>query len=541
MTTTHRFIALIIIANLCAVSCARIISPTGGPEDEKGPELISSNPKAGETGYSGNTLIFSFDERVQARSLETDLVITPKPKGSFRSKITKNTVTLTFFEPFEDSTTYSINFANSIQDVTNNNPAIGIGISFSTGPYIDSLSIAGNVKNLYNQEPVENALVSLYQLQDSLDIIKGSASYYSKTDSLGNYTFQNLPSGSFRIYSVRDKNNNGIADTDKEQYGFYADTLELSNSLEGIDMTLQNLSTEDLRTVSARSFGTYYDITFNKAIEDFKILSGQELIYHPFSEEKIRFYNTSRTFEDTTQLIYSVKDSLNFTLVDTADFYFVESKLSKTNFTYQFTESSPGILDIDTLSIEFTKPVLTINADSLNFIRDSVNIISLDTSLFQWNEYRTEVKYPVTAETMFSTNSQSAIFDIRSAAFISVDLDSSKGQQKTITKLLAENTATISGTVTSSSNNVLVQLLDSRTLNVIKQSTEKNFTFPYIPAGRYQVRVIKDINGNGKWDIANILTNSVSEPAKFYFDDFYNTKIIEVRKNWEQTDVNVIF
>ena len=39
----------------------------------------------------------------------------------------------------------------------------------------------------------------------------------------------------------------------------------------------------------------------------------------------------------------------------------------------------------------------------------------------------------------------------------------------------------------------------------------------------------------------NILKWEDPEPVKFYFDEFYKTKVIEIRKNWEQTDANIFF
>jgi len=540
MTQRLRHSVLILLLTIAAVSCARIIAPSGGPEDEQGPQLISSSPLTGETNFIQNTLTFTFNERVQARSLETDLIITPKPKGSFRTRINKNVITLTFFEPLEENTTYSLNFANSVQDVTNNNPVENLGISFSTGPYIDSLTVSGQILNLYTQDPVENALVSLYRLQDSLDIIKGPASYYSKTDSTGNYLFQNLPSDQFRIYSAIDKNNNSQADSDKEKYGFYPDTLVLNSSLSNIDMTLQNLDTEELRTVSARSFGSYYDISFNKAVNTFKVISLGDFVYHPFSTDKIRFYRTNTTYNDTTQLVYSVVDSLNTTLLDTANFYFSESKLAPASFSFRFEPDVTGILSFDTLQLTFSKPILTFNTDSLSFKKDSLNTVPFDASTYIWNEYNTKLSIPVSSAELFDQQYPSVVMDIKPAAFISADRDTSKGLQKTISLLKTEDTAVIIGSINTALTNVIVQLLDNRSLKVIRETTSKSFQFEFLPAGQYQVRVIFDRNANGKWDIGNILTNEMPEPAKFYFDDFYNTKTIEVRKNWEQT-VSIVF
>ena len=526
---------------LATLSCARIISPTGGPEDDIPPNLISSTPNAGETNYSGSTIVLAFDERIQTRSIETDLIITPKPNGSFKTRVNKNEVILTFFEPFQENTTYSLSFANTIQDVTNGNAATGLSLSFSTGPYIDSLTIAGRVLNLYTQEPVENTLVSLYTAKDSLDILKGAADYYSKTDSAGRYTFSNLPSGDFRVYAVRDKNNNSKADSDAEKYGFYPDTLNLIASMSNIDMTLQNLNTTPLRTLSGRTFGSYYELTFNKAITEFELLSGDKLVYHPIEDTKIRFYRNGRNYNDTTQLIYQVTDSLNVILTDTSDFYFAESKLKPTVFSTSISPLSDAILGKDTIRFTFNKPILSLNMDSIFYRLDSTNIVSLDQSNFIWNKYKTQLSVPIKLETLLNGTYEGLTLDLKAATFISVDQDSSKSQQKTLSILKPENSAVIGGSIITNQDNIIVQLLDNRSLKVIRQTTSKKFLFEYLPAGQYQVRVIKDLNSNGKWDIGNIFNNMIPEPAKFYYDSFYNTKTIEVRKNWEQTDVNINF
>ena len=50
----------------------------------------------------------------------------------YKVKVNKYIVQLTFEEPFADSTTYTLNFADAITDVTENNPAPNAVIAFST-------------------------------------------------------------------------------------------------------------------------------------------------------------------------------------------------------------------------------------------------------------------------------------------------------------------------------------------------------------------------------------------------------------------------
>lgn len=535
-----KLLSLVIIV-MTTFSCANISTPTGGPEDETPPTLIRSIPEDGQTNYQGNTILLSFDERVQTKSIETDLIITPKPEGSFRTRTNKNNVLLTFFEPFKDNTTYSFSFASTIQDITNNNPGENINLSFSTGDYIDSISVSGNIINLYNQEPIENTLVSLYTQSDSLDILKGSASYYSKTDSAGNYTFRNLPAGNFRIYAVKDKNNNNKADSESESYGFYPDTLRLQESISDINFTIQNLNTSKLRTTSARTFGTYYDITFNKAITNFEILSPGEFIYDKIEDEKFRFYRNNRLYSDTTQLIFTVTDSLNLSLTDTAGFYFNESKLKPTKFETEILPRRDALAPNDTITLTFTKPIISVNTDSLFYQLDSLTQIPVLGSELKWNKYKTALSIPITIKDMLNKSRPSIVLTLKEAAFISIDRDSSEAIQRNLTLLKTEDSAVIGGTIQTDAEDVIVQLLDATSLKIIRESNSKDYLFEFLQAGRYMVRVIQDLNGNGLWDTGNIFTKESPEPALFYFDQFYNTKTIEVRKNWEQTDVNISF
>ena len=87
----------------------------------------------------------------------------------------------------------------------------------------------------------------------------------------------------------------------------------------------------------------------------------------------------------------------------------------------------------------------------------------------------------------------------------------------------------------------MVQLLSASNKEVVRESYSKDVSFQYLPAGRYMVRVIDDRNGNRKLDIGNMLTHQLPEDIHYYFDSYYQTKVIEVRKNWENTDTNISF
>ena len=527
---------------LCAIltsSCARVSSPQGGERDTIPPTLVESVPYNGQLNFKDQTVYLEFDELVTTNQIENNLIITPKPSGSYRTRNNRNRIQLEFTDAFADSTTYTFSFANSIEDLTEKNNPEDLVISFSTGNYLDSLRISGTIKNLYDQIPEEDVLVSLYAATDSFNILNGPANYYTKTDSTGTFNFQNLPPNLYRVYAVIDKNNNNKADSDGELYGFYTDTIQLDKDISDIDFTIQRLSTKELRLIKGRHFGRYYELSFNKSITDFQPISNDSLLYHQTKNDMVRFYRGKENFNDTTDLIFEAIDSLGYTLIDTAQLYYVESEIDPEplNFTLQPKERlfPPN----QTIEINFNKPTYLVHPDSIEIFVDSLNIYSLPEEEISNNPNYTKYTIPFAIKNYIQRPDQKVIIRFKPSAFISVDADTSILIEKVATIATAEETALIKGMVQTTAPSVIVQLLKASNLEVISETRDKNFEFNYLSPGTYMIRAINDINQNGIWDIGNILKNEAPEPVSFYFEQEYNTQLIEVRKYWERTGINI--
>lgn len=528
----NRFNLYILLFLLLSTTCARVSSPTGGPEDKQPPQLLRSVPQDEALNYKGTSILLVFDEIVQTNQIESGLIITPKPPGSFRTRANRNTVELIFSEPFSDSTTYSFSFANTIQDITARNPAQDLNLSFSTGNYLDSLSISGKVLNLYDQLPIEGLQVSLFSADDSLTVLNGNAQYYSKTDTAGQYRFNNLPQGSYKIYAFQDKNNNNKADSDGELYGYYTDTIFLKEDITDINFTVQKLSTKELRLISGRQFGPYYELTFNKAVTNFTTLSSGPYTYQQKANDQIRFYRTNELFNDTTDIIFQVEDSIGNVLIDTADYYFGESEMDKEELKISLSPSKTLLRPLENIKLKLNKPIAQIQYDSISLSLDSLNLFPFPEATVNSTEMNTAFTFPLRIKDYAPRPDQKLTLTIKPGTFISIEGDSSQSLSKTFESAVEQETALISGQVNSGGQGVIVQLLNARSLEVISETTDTNFSFSYLDAGAYMIRVITDLNNNGRWDIGNILQNIPPEPATFYVDDTYNSQLIEVRKNW---------
>lgn len=535
--------SIVLTALLVFTTCARVSSPDGGPEDETPPTLLSSIPNNEQINYVGNTIVLNFDEYVNTQAIESNLIITPalEEEGGIKAKIKKRSVILTFKEPWRENTTYNINFGSTIQDANNRNIPPDLNLSFSTGDYIDSLQISGVINDLYSKEPAESALVSLYQVNDTLNITTGPALYYARTDTSGRYQFKNLPPGEYFIYSAMDNNNNRKADTNGELYGFYTDSISLASNVSGIDFDIQRLDITPLEVKSARHFGRYFDIEFNKAIISHKVLNNDSAVYRKMEDKKLRFYNTTGVYNDTIPLILSANDSIDSQLMDTVSFYFNESEIVADKFDYTIEPTTNSLIPNAQVSLNFTKPIKSYNRDSLIFQIDSANVFTLHDSLFTWNATRTEVSWNMTLADYIKEDERLTM-QLKTGAFYSVENDTSNTRTKNLQIFKIDDSGIINGSLTTDAPNFIVQLLNSRTLEVIQTKyNEANYSFKYLNAGTYALKVIIDTNGNGAWDIGNVLERTQAEPVVYYLDSFTNTRLIELRKNWIIDDIDVSY
>lgn len=531
--------ALIVILAITVLTCARITSPTGGPKDNTPPQLITSVPRDGQTQYTGKTILLQFDEAITTKAIEGKLIVTPLIQGTFKVKVRRNTVLLSFDSAWAENTTYTLNFGNTIQDLNESNIPKNLYLSFATGNTIDSLSISGVVKNLYTVEPVEDALVSIYPITDSLNITSGAASYFTKTDSAGQYTFKNLPSDKFYLYSVQDKNNNFKADTEKELYGFLNDTIDTRSNPVSKDIYLQALNTTPLAIKSARHSAQYFEITFNKSLIAFEAqsLNQDSLLHIQRSPELIRFYNLNESMADSIKIVITANDSINSNLNDTLQLYFRASDIPYEDVSTVMEPSGGSVLDTINLALQFNKPIRYFNSDSVLVQKDTITLLALPSPP-QWNKSRTRVEWKLVTRDYIQQNEKLNL-RFKKGSFITIENDTVGQEQKIFQITKGEDSGLIKGTIISDSPYFIIQLLSSQGKLIREARNTAAYSFGGLNAGNYEIRVITDDNNNGRFDIGNILTRAIPETIIYYRDPVNKTKNISVKKNWEVSEIDV--
>ncbi|HET6989830.1 MAG TPA: Ig-like domain-containing protein, partial [Bacteroidia bacterium] len=130
-----------------ASSCAQILSPDGGAKDRTPPKVTSYTPDSAATNFTGKKIVLHFNEFVQLKDLQNQLIVSPPLNHDPDVTIRKKDIVIELKDTLLPNTTYTISFGNSISDITENNVLDNFRYVFSTGPVIDSLHLSGKIVN----------------------------------------------------------------------------------------------------------------------------------------------------------------------------------------------------------------------------------------------------------------------------------------------------------------------------------------------------------------------------------------------------------
>jgi uncharacterized protein (DUF2141 family) len=201
-------------------SCAQQGSLTGGPKDEKPPEIISSIPENYSTQFRAETIEITFNEYFALKDIAKQLVVSPPMAKKPEFKIKGKTLEITFEDSLQPDRTYAINFGDALIDLNESNPIKNFQYVFSTGDKIDSLQAGGRVLDALDGKPVDNILVMLYSGTADTLPLKTIPLYICRTNKEGKFTLRNLASGSYKIFALKDANTNYLFDQPAESVAF---------------------------------------------------------------------------------------------------------------------------------------------------------------------------------------------------------------------------------------------------------------------------------------------------------------------------------
>jgi len=101
-----------------------------------------------------------------------------------------------------ENATYTINFGEAVQDLTEGNAVPDMRFVFSTGDQIDSLELSGTVMDALTRAPAKDVYVMLYENTADTVVRTERPFYFGKTNDQGTYKIQNLRAGTFKIFAL---------------------------------------------------------------------------------------------------------------------------------------------------------------------------------------------------------------------------------------------------------------------------------------------------------------------------------------------------
>lgn len=214
----------ILIATLFA-RCATIGAPGGGPRDSIPPILIGTHPVPYAVNFDGKKVILAFNEYVQLKEQSKLFFMSPPATKKPLLTVKGKNVVIEFQEPLDSNATYRLDFGSSIVDNNEGNKLDGFSFVFSTGPYIDSLLMAGQTLNAQTRDTVIGSYLFYFDRSTdstTLDSVmfKSRAEALFRSDSSGYFIADILKDKDYRLYALGDDNGNQQYEAGTDMIGF---------------------------------------------------------------------------------------------------------------------------------------------------------------------------------------------------------------------------------------------------------------------------------------------------------------------------------
>jgi hypothetical protein len=376
------FLTLVILLQ----GCAKVGTPTGGLKDITPPRYLDGEPENRSIHFEGKEISFRFDEFIQLKDLNKELLVSPPLKVKPDIKLKEKSIKINLKNELAPNTTYTINFGNSISDLNEGNPLPDFEYVFSTGDQIDSLSVAGKAVNSFDHMPLKDQvfMVMLYtDLADSAPL-KQLPRYLGRANKDGLFTINNIHPDTCRLIAINDVNNNLKYDAGAESIAFLdsflvinastvkpmtfiKDTIKLKNekkeekgSKKGSLKSIIDTTVVQGRKLNALNISLFYfmEETDNVVLTEKKREEGEKLFFvfnrPPHDSVVIRPINFNPGSSWYIKETSNKGDSITYWITDST---LVKNDTLKVSLSYTTTDSSDRFVNrTDTLRMKTQKP-----------------------------------------------------------------------------------------------------------------------------------------------------------------------------------------
>jgi len=514
---------LFIVIVIVFANCANRGNPTGGEKDIIAPSITKSIPENYTTNFTGNEIKIYFDEYIKMKDISKQLIVSPPmstPPEITPLGAASKYITIKIYDTLKPNTTYAFNFGNSIVDNNEENPFEYYRYVFSTGSYIDSLSVKGSIKDALKLETDNFVSVMLYERDSTYNdstIYKHTPDFITNTlDSTTNFSIENVRAGTYMLRALKDGNGDNKFQQGPDKIAFYETPITVPNDsafyeLELFSETLDyKVSRPKLVAGEKIAFGFEGDY---KAV-DFEVLSTvpSDYEYRYIKDEK----------NDTLNYFYSPKlevDSLIFKVTNnkTIDTFTVKIKDNQKDSLVVKSKPSGNIKFNEDFKLYASIPFKAIDKSKITIMQKDSTFVPFTTDYDSLsNTYN--LKFEKTEENSYKIQAlPNALVD-----FFNNTNDTLNFNLRTKTSYSYYNAQV---NIKNGKYPLIVELTDKEgEVQVAKYLTETQpLNFLFLDPKEYYLRVVFDANSNGVYDSGNYLKGLQPERVSYYTEAIKGT------------------
>ena len=514
----------------------------------------------------------TFDEFVVVKDVQS-LFLSPPLEKAPKYRIRNKSVIVYFESDLDSNKTYTLDVTNAIADNNEGNMYPGYALVFSTGKNIDSMMITGIVQDCNTLMPVKGATVMLYKDHSDSAIFKKRPDAAIKTDDWGFFCLRNIQDTVYRMYAIKDENNNNIYDPDNELVAFVDTLVRPAAKVNDTLPELKKYLMTDTAACLARH--TEYELNLFKEVPSKQMIVNSERIgertaYITFmapyaridsiwitdlpQEKLITQFNLE---QDSLEIWVNDPNVLPDTLLLNVDYLKTDTlgqlvptvdqiKLTKPRQIGLAKSSKKDIKKEDTTTV-FTIDAKPENIEQYGFVIEfSYPLIesAFDSLEFRYINPKQQEATDTYTVTQDSLNLRKYVVRPSSKLlpgyeyFLKVparkfkDINGFYNDSSEVKVMLPndDKLSSLNLVLDNVHNKYIIDLLNEKRDQTIRSFiVEKDTTllFPYIKTGKYSIRLTEDLNRNGLVDTGNLLEHKQPEKVKFFkLDD--GTAFLEI-------------
>ncbi|PHQ30860.1 Ig-like domain-containing protein [Leeuwenhoekiella nanhaiensis] len=525
----HVLTALVLL--LLVVQCAKKGTPTGGPKDETPPVLVRAEPPNYTTNFNSKEIRIYFDEYIKLKDLSKNLIVSPPMKTP--ATITpmggaSKYIDIEIMDTLLPNTTYVFNFGESVVDNNEGNPFSFFKYVFSTGDYIDSLTVTGVIRDALLNKPDNYVTVMLYEADstytDSL-IYKEVPRYVTNTlDSSVVFELTNIKAGRYKLAALKDEASNYTFQPDKDKVAFYDGFIDVpTDSVYVLRLFNEELPAEAGRPKQASAQRVAIPYIGNPDSIGVNLISQkpegfERFISNVSTQDSLQYWYKPQA--ETDSLIFQFKTQI----LDTG---YVRLRRGLKMDSLQVQQATSTLILEEPLRFNSTVPLMAVDTSKISIRKKDSTFIEnfkirlLPETLQMQLDFKTAelenyeiMMLPEALTDFYGTKTDTLRFRVNTKEYADYGDFS----------LTLQNAAPVQH---------IVQLVTEKgevKREIIAKEGTTVFEFDRLEPGKYYARIIVDLNKNGRFDSGNYLEQLQPEEVIYYPD------LLDIRSNFSQNE-----